>query len=82
MAARYEIKVKVSDELRQMDLQELVERATEYEGGAEKAQKIVERIEQGNRRSCNGCTTNSSIAALRVWIAKREMQGEERKGAA
>ena len=77
MAARHEIKVLVSDELRQMDLTELVERAAEYPGGAEYAQGIQNKV---NRTSCNGCTMNANMAALRVWIAKREQQGTERKG--
>lgn len=77
MAARYEIKVKISDELKGMDFQQLVERAAEHPGGAEYAEKMTNQV---NRTSCNGCTLNANMAALRVWIAKREMQGEERKG--
>ena len=77
MAARHEMKVKVPDELKGMDLQQLIERAAEYPGGAEYAAKIQNKV---NRTSCNGCTMNANMAALRVWIAKREMEGEERKG--
>lgn len=78
MAARHEIKVVVSEELRGMDMQQLIERAAEFEGGAEYAAKIQNKV---NRTSCNGCTMNANMAALRVWIAKREMQGEAKEGA-
>lgn len=78
MVARHKIKVVVSDELRQMDLTELVERAAEYPGGAEYAHGIQNKV---NRTSCNGCTMNANMAALRVWIAKREQEEIERKDA-
>jgi hypothetical protein len=78
MAARHEVKVVVSEQLRQMDLTELVEVAAEYPGGAEFAERITTNV---NRTSCNGCTMNANMAALRVWIAKRENGGMERIGA-
>jgi len=71
MTPRFELKVIVSKELFDMDLESLVERAKLYDGGAEYAEQITTQV---NRTSCNGCTLNSNMAALRVWIAKKEKE--------